>query len=88
LNGPPVGVSRMAVSVRPSLTEAPTAAWAADTVLVAPSDPPYRLPTTITMVQDLHNKPPCGAMRGHGGPQAHFAQDVQLDMIAEDSIIR
>jgi len=29
------------------------------------------------------NKPPCGAMRGHGGPQVHFAQDVQLDMIAE-----
>jgi 4-hydroxybenzoyl-CoA reductase alpha subunit len=29
------------------------------------------------------NKPPCGAMRGHGGPQAHFAQDVQMDMIAE-----
>ena len=30
------------------------------------------------------NKPPCGAMRGHGGPQIHFAQDVQMDMIAED----
>jgi len=30
------------------------------------------------------NEPPCGAMRGHGGPQVHFAQDVQLDMIAED----
>lgn len=30
------------------------------------------------------NKPPCGAMRGHGGPQAHFAQDSQLDMIAEE----
>lgn len=30
------------------------------------------------------NKPPCGAMRGHGGPQCHFAQDVQMDMIAED----
>ena len=30
------------------------------------------------------NKPPCGAMRGHGGPQVHFAQDVQLDMIARD----
>lgn len=28
------------------------------------------------------NKPPCGAMRGHGGPQAHFAQDVQMDIIA------
>src|SRR4030042_6195250 len=23
-------------------------------------------------------------MRGHGGPQAHFAQDVQMDMIAEE----
>ncbi|MBU2499447.1 MAG: molybdopterin-dependent oxidoreductase [Proteobacteria bacterium] len=30
------------------------------------------------------NKPPCGAMRGHGSPQVHFAQDVQLDMIAEE----
>ena len=30
------------------------------------------------------NKPPCGAMRGHGGPQVHFAQDVQLDLIAEE----
>jgi len=30
------------------------------------------------------NKPPCGAMRGHGGPQCHFAQDVQMDMIAEE----
>ena len=30
------------------------------------------------------NKPPCGAMRGHGGPQVHFAQDVHMDMIAED----
>jgi 4-hydroxybenzoyl-CoA reductase alpha subunit len=30
------------------------------------------------------NKTPSGAMRGHGGPQAHFAQDVQMDMIAED----
>jgi 4-hydroxybenzoyl-CoA reductase alpha subunit len=30
------------------------------------------------------NKPACGAMRGHGGPQVHFAQDVQLDMIAEE----
>ena len=30
------------------------------------------------------NKPPCGAMRGHGGPQVHFAQDVQMDMIAEE----
>ena len=30
------------------------------------------------------NKPPCVAMRGHGGPQVHFAQDAQLDMIAED----
>ncbi|MBW1800659.1 MAG: molybdopterin-dependent oxidoreductase [Deltaproteobacteria bacterium] len=30
------------------------------------------------------NKPPCGAMRGHGGPQCHFAQDAQMDMIAED----
>jgi len=30
------------------------------------------------------NKPPCGAMRGHGGPQCHFAQDVHMDMIAEE----
>ncbi len=30
------------------------------------------------------NKPPCSAMRGHGGPQCHFAQDVHMDMIAEE----
>jgi len=29
------------------------------------------------------NKPPCGAMRGFGSPQVHFAVEVQLDMIAE-----
>ncbi|MDP2661663.1 MAG: molybdopterin-dependent oxidoreductase [Dehalococcoidia bacterium] len=30
------------------------------------------------------NKPPCGAMRGFTAPQMHFAQDVQIDLIARD----
>ncbi len=29
------------------------------------------------------NNPPCGAMRGFGAPQTHFAVEVQMDMIAE-----
>jgi len=29
------------------------------------------------------NKPPCGPKRGHGTPQPRFAQEVQLDKIAE-----
>jgi 4-hydroxybenzoyl-CoA reductase subunit alpha len=29
------------------------------------------------------NKPPCGPKRGHGTPQPRFAQEVQLDRIAE-----
>ncbi|MFN7974698.1 MAG: molybdopterin cofactor-binding domain-containing protein [Acidobacteriota bacterium] len=29
------------------------------------------------------NKPPCGPKRGHGTPQPRFAQEIQLDMIAE-----
>ena len=46
---------------------------------------PYRLPNYHYDGYRIYtNKPPCGAMRGHGGPQAHFAQDVQLDMIAEE----
>jgi len=45
---------------------------------------PYRIPNYQYDGYRIYtNKPPCGAMRGHGGPQAHFAQDVQLDMIAE-----
>ncbi len=30
------------------------------------------------------NKAPCGAMRGFTAPQMHFAQDVQIDLIARD----
>jgi len=46
---------------------------------------PYRIPNYRYDGYRIYtNKPPCGAMRGHGGPQAHFAQDVQLDMIAEE----
>lgn len=30
------------------------------------------------------NKSPCSAMRGFGSPQVHFAQDVQMDLIARD----
>ena len=29
------------------------------------------------------NKPPCGPKRGHGTPQPRFAQEVQMDKIAE-----
>ncbi|MGH2523483.1 MAG: molybdopterin cofactor-binding domain-containing protein, partial [Anaerolineales bacterium] len=29
------------------------------------------------------NKPPCGPKRGHGTPQPRFAQEIQLDKIAE-----
>jgi len=46
---------------------------------------PYRIPNfQYDGYRVYTNKPPCGAMRGHGGPQAHFAQDVQMDMIAEE----
>jgi 4-hydroxybenzoyl-CoA reductase subunit alpha len=46
---------------------------------------PYRIPNYRYEGYRIYtNKPPCGAMRGHGGPQAHFAQDVQLDMMAEE----
>ncbi len=41
---------------------------------------PYRIPTYQYDGYRIYtNKPPCGAMKGHGGPQAHFAQDVQLE---------
>lgn len=46
---------------------------------------PYRFPNYQYDGYRIYtNKPPCGAMRGHGGTQTRFAQDVQLDMIAED----
>jgi len=46
---------------------------------------PYRIPHFQYDGYRIYtNKPPCGAMRGHGGPQVHFAQDVQMDMIAEE----
>jgi 4-hydroxybenzoyl-CoA reductase alpha subunit len=41
--------------------------------------PKYR----FRAVRTFTNKPPCGPKRGHGTPQPRFAQEVQLDMIAE-----
>ena len=32
------------------------------------------------------NKPPCGPKRGHGTPQPRFAQEVQLDKIADEPV--
>jgi 4-hydroxybenzoyl-CoA reductase subunit alpha len=46
---------------------------------------PYRL--TNYRYEGLRvytNKPPGGAMRGHGAPQIHFAVESQLDMLAAD----
>lgn len=47
-------------------------------------------PTTYTMgcykfdaVRVFTNKAPCGPKRGHGTPQPRFAQEVQMDKIAE-----
>ncbi len=47
-------------------------------------------PTTYTMgkykfdaVRVFTNKAPCGPKRGHGTPQGRFAQEVQMDKIAE-----
>jgi 4-hydroxybenzoyl-CoA reductase subunit alpha len=46
---------------------------------------PYRLKNVkYDGIRVYTNKPICGAMRGHGGPQIYFAVESQLDMIAED----
>jgi 4-hydroxybenzoyl-CoA reductase subunit alpha len=45
---------------------------------------PYRVPNLIYEGHHVYtNKPVGGAMRGHGIPQARFAVERQLDMIAE-----
>lgn len=45
---------------------------------------PYRNKNVRCEVLRIYtNKPPCGAMRGFGSPQIHFAVEVQMDMIAE-----
>ncbi len=44
----------------------------------------YRLPAyRYTGRRVYTNKPPCGAMRGHGVPQPRFAFESLLDMLAE-----
>jgi len=46
---------------------------------------PYRLEAIrCEAVRVYTNKSPCSAMRGFGSPQIHFAQDVQMDLIAGD----
>ena len=45
---------------------------------------PYRVPNVDVEARAVAtNNPPCGAMRGFGAPQAHFAIDGCLDMLAE-----
>jgi CO/xanthine dehydrogenase Mo-binding subunit len=44
----------------------------------------YELPRyQFDAARAFTNKPPCGPKRGHGTPQPRFAQEVQLDKIAE-----
>jgi xanthine dehydrogenase molybdenum-binding subunit len=45
---------------------------------------PFRVPNVdIESVAAYTNNPPCGAMRGFGANQAHFALDGALDQLAE-----
>jgi selenium-dependent xanthine dehydrogenase len=45
---------------------------------------PYRVPNVdVESVAVYTNNPPCGAMRGFGANQAHFAMDGCLDLLAE-----
>jgi xanthine dehydrogenase molybdenum-binding subunit len=45
---------------------------------------PYRVANVdVEALAVATNNPPCGAMRGFGAPQAHFAMDGCLDMLAE-----
>ena len=45
----------------------------------------YQVPTyRFDGARVFTNKPPCGPKRGHGTPQPRFAQEVQLDKIAND----
>jgi len=44
----------------------------------------YRIPRyRFRGCRTFTNKPPCGPKRGHGTPQPRFAQEVQLDKIAD-----
>jgi 4-hydroxybenzoyl-CoA reductase subunit alpha len=46
---------------------------------------PYRIPNIECEGFRVYtNKPPCGAMRGHGIPQKHFFFESHMDLIAED----
>ncbi|MCM2315099.1 MAG: selenium-dependent xanthine dehydrogenase [Thermoanaerobaculia bacterium] len=45
---------------------------------------PYRVPhVDVEALAVATNNPPCGAMRGFGAPQSHFAIDGCLDILAE-----
>jgi len=45
----------------------------------------YRVPHFLYEAYRVYtNKPPCGAMRGHGSQQIRFAVERQMDMIAGD----
>ena len=47
---------------------------------------PYRVPHVDVVAEAVAtNNPPCGAMRGFGANQAHFAMDGALDLLAEKS---
>jgi xanthine dehydrogenase molybdenum-binding subunit len=44
----------------------------------------YRIPNySFTGTAVFTNKSPCGALRGYGNPQMNFAQESQMDIIAE-----
>ena len=46
---------------------------------------PYRIPNIrYESIRVYTNKPPCGAMRGHTGPKAHFAHELQLEKLAQE----
>jgi len=49
-----------------------------------PSCGPYRVPNVdVEAIAASTNNPPCGAMRGFGANQAHFAMDGCMDRLAE-----
>ncbi len=46
---------------------------------------PYKVPNVLVEARAVHtNNPPCGAMRGFGANQAHFAIDGALDLLAAE----
>jgi xanthine dehydrogenase molybdenum-binding subunit len=49
---------------------------------------PYRVPhVDVESLAVYTNNPPCGAMRGFGANQAHFAMEGALDLLAERAAI-